>query len=128
MIADTSFLVDLLRDANPRALSKARELDEAGSKVLLTSVSVFEIWQGTGSESKALNTAAELMKRMQILPLDEQSAQIAGIISARLYKKGLPIDSEDCMIAGISMASNQKLLTRNVKHFGRIEGLEIETY
>jgi len=38
------------------------------------------------------------------------------------------IDIEDIMIAAIAIVNGEKILTRNSKHFKRIEGLEVEEY
>lgn len=38
------------------------------------------------------------------------------------------IDLEDIMIAAIAITNNEKLITRNEKHFRRIKGLEVEGY
>jgi predicted nucleic acid-binding protein len=63
-----------------------------------------------------------------MLPLDLESAFLAGDIQKELIRKGEIIDPEDCMIAGIALKSNEPLLTRNLKHFKRIPGLQVETY
>lgn len=57
-----------------------------------------------------------------------ESAVVAGGIDGNLIKKGLKIDPEDSMIAGIAMSRGETILTRNTEHFGKIEGLNIETY
>ncbi len=61
------------------------------------------------------------------LPLDEESAKIAGSIDGQLTKQGLTINTEDSMIAGIAIKNNKTILT-NDGHFDRIEGLKIEKY
>ena len=40
----------------------------------------------------------------------------------------MQIDPEDAMIAGIARTNKQRIITRNVKHFSDIEGVEIENY
>ncbi|MBS3136929.1 hypothetical protein J4232_00725 [Candidatus Woesearchaeota archaeon] len=43
-------------------------------------------------------------------------------------KRGIPINPQDSMIAGIAIRNNESVLTRNTKHFERIDNLTIETY
>ncbi|OGJ17383.1 hypothetical protein A3K73_06190 [Candidatus Pacearchaeota archaeon RBG_13_36_9] len=62
------------------------------------------------------------------LSLDRKSAIKAGNIDSELIKKGEKIDIEDVMIAAIAITNNERLVTRNEKHFSRIKNLEIETY
>lgn len=38
------------------------------------------------------------------------------------------INIEDIMLAGIALTHNESIITRNIKHFSKIEGLKIETY
>ena len=65
---------------------------------------------------------------MLIFNLDENAAKEAAEIEFELTKEGDIIDLEDIMIAGISKARNEVLLTRNVKHFKRIKSIKFEEY
>ena len=69
-----------------------------------------------------------LIESLVSLPLDKKSAFKAGEIDASLNKKGNKIDIEDVMIGAIAIINNEKLLTRNTKHFKRIKGLVVEEY
>ena len=62
-----------------------------------------------------------------VYPLDEESAKIAGKIDGELVRKGQKIETEDCMIVGIALSNNKKILTRD-PHFSRIERLKVENY
>jgi len=129
MILDTSFLVDLLR-GRPEAVKKIVEIEKRNEPVATTSVSVFEIWQGIpkkASESQ-VEKVLELLRSVNSISLDFDSALEAGEIQRKLKAKGEMIDPEDAMIAGIAKVQRKKILTRNEKHFGRITGLELETY
>ena len=42
-----------------------------------------------------------------------------------IKKRGILIESEDLLIAATVLANQMKLATGNVKHFNRIEGLEL---
>jgi predicted nucleic acid-binding protein len=52
----------------------------------------------------------------------------AGKISGKLLTRGEEIDREDCIIGATALLNDEPILTRNVDHFSRIDGLEIETY
>ena len=75
-------------------------------------------------KQKVLHT----LSGMIIWHLDSKAAQIGGEIDGKLAKEGRKIDPVDSMIAGIAITGDEKVLTRNVKHFSRIAGLKIETY
>ena len=51
------------------------------------------------------------------LPLDKESAILAGEIELNLKEKGIVIELEDIMIAAISIQNNEALITKNLKHF-----------
>ena len=58
---------------------------------------------------------AELADR--ILPFDTDAADQAALLMARRRRKGRVGEARDTMIAGIAVAQNATLATRNVKHF-----------
>jgi predicted nucleic acid-binding protein len=74
------------------------------------------------------NKVNELISSMTVLNLDRDSSVLAGRIEAGLINDGEIIDLEDIMIAAIAISNNEKLITRNTKHLGRIKGLEYESY
>lgn len=129
MILDTCFIIDLLNN-NPDALKKSQEIDKQHIPVATTAVSVFEIWQGVAdiNDNKKLGRINDLLESFGLFPLDQESAKIAGKIHSKLYTKGASIQPEDSMIAGICLKNNMKILTRNIKHFSRVDNLELETY
>jgi len=47
---------------------------------------------------------------------------------ARLRKQGTPLDDFDLLIGASAVANNLILVTNNVKHFERIEGITIENW
>ncbi len=131
IIADTTFLVDLLRKKDTAALQKLDELQEADIPCIATTISVFELWAGLAnshSKTQEIQEIEQLISSMPLLVLDKVSAEKAGVIFSGLERQGNIVQTEDCMIAGIALAQNCPVLTRNVKHFERIPGLKIEKY
>lgn len=130
MIADTSFVIDILRRRDSAAMEKLQELERREEIIFLTPVTVFELWHGAAisvNRNEAYKVS-ELLGRMPVLVLDEHSARVAGLISGDLFRRGSTIEVTDCMIAGVALEKNQALITKNTKHFGRINGLKLETY
>jgi tRNA(fMet)-specific endonuclease VapC len=71
---------------------------------------------------------AELVQRLRVLPLDNASAESAGQIKAHLQQAGTPIGPYDLLIAGIAMAHNLIVVSRNVSEFSRVPGLRVENW
>ena len=129
---DTTFLIDLLRD-DEGAVEKAKELDEF-EVTITTEINVFELVFGIHrsksiNHKKRLKEAEMLFSRLNIFPFDHASAIKAGAILGELVKKGMEIDSLDGMVAAIALTHGcNVIVTRNVKHFERIEGIAAEGY
>ena len=67
-------------------------------------------------------------RELRILPLDAKSALRAGRIEAALTEQGDSIDWADILIAAIAIENDEPILTKNAKHFGKVPGLQVETY
>ena len=62
---------------------------------------------------------------MTILPFGPEEARIAAEVRLQVEAKGLPIGMADYMIAATCISRDAILLTRNVKHFERVQGLTL---
>ena len=130
MIADTSFLIDLM-GKDPGAVKKAGVLEAEGTSIMIGSPSVFELFAGVALSRKAEEEKEKITAVLSSLPqlvLDFPSASAGGLIYGEKMKVGRDIDPEDAMLAGIARVNAEKVLTRNVKHFSNIEGVTVETY
>jgi len=130
MIADTSFLIDLMR-GDPGAIAKAEKFEGNGISIRLTSITVFELYMGVGLSKKSSEEKATLhsvISSVPVFPLDFESASEGGLIFAARKKEGRTIDPEDAMIAGIVKLNHETILTRNTSHFSGIEGVRTESY
>ena len=128
MILDTTVIIDILRE-DSKAVDKIKEIQKSTDAILTTSITVFELWQGLEiKDSKKKEKILTVLQSIGLLSFDFNSAKEAGNIYRELRKKGITIDAEDTMIAGIAKIHNETLLTRNVKDFRRIENLEVEGY
>jgi tRNA(fMet)-specific endonuclease VapC len=130
VIVDTTFVIDLIRN-DPQAACKARDLVKSGEPQSLSAITMFELLSGAVRSNKKNQEKEKIiaaLKLQLVIPITDAMAQRAGEIHGALIKKGQPIDSHDCLIAGTALIKKEKVLTRNVKHFSRIEGLSVETY
>jgi predicted nucleic acid-binding protein len=53
----------------------------------------------------------------RIAPIDERAAQQAAQLAAQRKTQGRPVDLRDTLIAGIALAHQAQLATRNSRHF-----------
>jgi predicted nucleic acid-binding protein len=99
---------------------------QARKSIWTTSITILEIRYGlqilpVGKRGSALIHAFEkvLVEKIEsrIAPFDTLAAQHAGDLMALRHKKGRPGELRDTLIAGIVLASNATLATRNTSHF-----------
>jgi len=79
-----------------------------------------------GARSARQKLAVEdLLAAMHVLPLGREAARRAGVLHLELGQRGQEIGMADCLIAGICLEENAILLTRNRRHFERVDGLKL---
>ncbi len=128
-VLDTSFLVDLLRGKASVKLLKD-ELDKTEIRIAIAAPSITELWFGAHLAKQSTAEKAkinDLLSSLEILPLDNESAKEAGDIQAELLVKGLSIQPEDSMIAGIARINGEKVVTRD-EDYVRIQNLKVLKY
>ena len=122
IIADTDVLIDYLMDRRPAA-DKIAEYRSSES-LQTTAISCFELLSGA-REGRRSERARQLIASLPVLALDREAAASAAAVRQGLEGTGNPIGMADSLIAGIALVNDLPLLTRNRKHFGRIEGLSL---
>lgn len=131
MILDTSFVEDVSRE-DPAALERASELAADGVPERLSVLTVYELYWGIGyvetpqAEKDAVDAVLETKEVYEVTP---EIARKAGRIAGELSSQGNPLnDPGDEIIGATGVVHDEPVLTKNVDHFKRIPGLEVETY
>jgi tRNA(fMet)-specific endonuclease VapC len=122
IVADTDVLIDFLNGHEPSASRIALELEHG--MLATTAVSRFELLAGANS-ARQQKLVRALLDAVPTLPLDAEAADRAAEVRRSLEKQGTPVGMGDSLIAGIVLANQGLLLTRNTKHFGHVRGLRI---
>lgn len=121
-LLDTDIFSEILKGKNPKIAAKAAQYRAVFGRLTISVITVLEVVKGfhkigaAGRLNKFLNALAAL----EILPLDQEAAVLAGQIYADLEKTGQPVGRADPMIAAIAISSDCALVTGNTEHFGRI--------
>ena len=130
MIVDTTFVIDIMRK-DERALLKLKQFVSRGEPQIVTVLTLFELYSGIMQSNKPdveKQRVLQILSNLIIWHFDAESAEKSGEIDGGLCKQGKKIDTVDSMIAGIAIAKGERLLTRNIKDFSKIVGLDIESY
>jgi len=127
---DTSVLVAMLRK-DRAAIDGLTAEAERGGKVSTTVVNLCELYAGAyGSKNpqKELAKVQDLVSNLGLLELDAGAAKRYGELVNDATLKRAPIGDFDLIIASIALEQEEKLVTRNVKHFNRVPGLATEQW
>ena len=78
-----------------------------------------------GSRKRALLEAARdrLLRAIAVLPWTMEASMLFGSFKAALEQGGITIDDFDVAIAAMAYAHGAEVITTNLVHFRRIEGL-----
>jgi hypothetical protein len=117
---DTDIIIDHLRGRNPGADLYARIIIE--EIPCTTYITRFELLCGARSQ-KEQRIINECLLGFKILPFDERSSYEAAKIYRDLKRKGRLIDVRDILIAGVAIANQMLIATKNINDFKRIKGL-----
>ncbi len=127
-LLDTNTLIYMFRGVG----DVRRRMDETpDADMHLCAINLFELEFGfaKSTDPRAQRTLLDqLLQRLDVLPVDAAAAEAAGRIKASLQKAGTPIGPYDLLIAGIAMANNLVVVTRNVGEFARVPGLRTENW
>lgn len=125
IILDTNVLSALMLRVPDAAV--VEWLDEQPSEsIWITSVTLFEARLGLAllpagkRRSALLSEFARLLEEdleNRVLDFDASAALEAAELAAQRQRGGKPVDIRDTQIAGIALARNAVLVTRNTRHF-----------
>lgn len=71
-----------------------------------------------------LDALAQFLRPLQVLPFDNECAAHAARIRVTLEAAGTPIGPHDTLIAATVLRHQATLVTRNVREFSRVPGLQ----
>ena len=75
-----------------------------------------------------LAALAQLLQPMQLLPFDSECAAYAARIRVALEAAGKPIGPHDTLIAATALRHQATMVTRNVREFSRVPGLQWQNW
>ncbi len=120
ILLDTSVCIEILRGNPPPSTLKRR-------RFVISSIVEAELWAGvyhTGGHQERLKVE-RLLAAAERIPFDSSAAEATGKVLGSLAQSGRKIGDFDAQIAGHALATKSDLLTKNPKHFSRVQGLKI---
>jgi tRNA(fMet)-specific endonuclease VapC len=126
-LLDTNIVIAILRDTSAKVAQRAKR--ERIHDLGVSSIVAHELYFGafrSRHERHNLNRLDAL--RFPIVEFDEHDARRAGLIRAELAIHGTPIGPYDVLIAGQALNRSLILITRNMREFSRVPGLQLEDW
>lgn len=116
MILDSSFLIDLLAD-DDASVAKLREIDDR--RLTVPTLVYTEVGIGIDPDTPEAQHFETVMEQLALVPYDAEAARRAVDVQRQLLARGDPVGAVDVMIAGIAIARDEPIVTRNVSEFSR---------
>jgi tRNA(fMet)-specific endonuclease VapC len=120
-LVDTDVLIDILKGRASAGVRQAL----TGRALSTTAISAYELRRGATTEKSLASIEMVLGRMTAIAPFDDLSATRAAALYRALSRGGRLIGKADLYIAGACLASGAQLLTRNVREYGRVPGLQL---
>lgn len=126
LVLDTDVIIDFLHghEGTVAFIEECRRREDLATTVL----NVAELYRGLGEEPELAGAAEGLeifLGGVVELPLSHAAAVRGGTILRALDRTGRPVPALDALIAAIALEHGGRMASRNRRHFGRIEGVQL---
>jgi tRNA(fMet)-specific endonuclease VapC len=129
LMLDTNVCIDLIKEHLSSVLE--RFASHAVGDIGISVMTLAELEYGVSKSSRpAKNREAldQFISPLEVAPFDRQATAVYGRLRATLEKKGQSIGSMDLLIAAHAVSLDVRLVTHNVREFGRVPGLQTEDW
>ncbi|MBS0398172.1 MAG: type II toxin-antitoxin system VapC family toxin [Proteobacteria bacterium] len=126
MLYDTDFFIHLSGRTGRRNRSAVTGFLEAHSRDPLFTSRV--CWEELAEGVLQMEVVDDLLAEFSVIEIDEDIAWLTSRAARTLKQAGQHIGDNDCWIAGTALAKGLPIVTRNIKHFQRVPGLEVITF
>ena len=128
-LIDTNIISAFMR-GNPSVIQKTEKYLHFHNTLSVSVITYYEIIRGLKALSNInkLNAFKKFMSSCEILDLDSLTAEKAAEIYDVLKKKGALVEDADILIAATAIKNELVVITDNIRHFDRIDNLEISNW
>lgn len=129
LMLDTNVCIYLIKEHPPSVVE--RFATHAVGDIGISVMTLAELEYGVSKSGRpARNREAldQFISPLEVAPFDRQATAAYGKLRTTLEKKGRTIGSMDLLIAAHALSLDVRLITRNVREFGRVPGLRVEDW
>jgi tRNA(fMet)-specific endonuclease VapC len=124
---DTNIVRELIRNPAGPAAQRARA---AGDAVCVSVIVAAELRYGCAKKGspQLLRRVEQFLSEVPVLPFDVPAGEAYGAARAEQEAAGMPIGSNDLLIAAHAQVLGATVVTANLGEFQRIRGLNVENW
>jgi len=113
-----------------RGAVSSRLLEHRPSEICISSITLAELRFGAEARRsrKLHRLIATFVGSVTVIPFDQPAADRFAPVATALARRGEPIGTFDTLLAAHALSQGLTLVTNNVKHFQRVEGLKTENW
>jgi predicted nucleic acid-binding protein len=126
---DTNIITAFLRK-DLTVVKTVSDYLEFFDRLTINIISYYEILRGLkdlGNEQK-LRRFEEFIQENELVSIRKETIEKAAEIYAYLKREGNLIEDADILMASIAIVEDLVLITNNISHFRRVEGLRTENW
>jgi len=125
-LLDTNAVIEILR--NPQGMVSRRLMENGGvSYCAISDITLYELYAGAYASQHVDNNVAavdRLTEWLQVIP-SSSAYKEAARQKVSLKAEGQMIEVIDILIGCTAIVSGRVLVSANLKHLGRLEGIQI---
>ena len=130
MILDTAFLLDI-RHGDSDAIACARDLEGSPEQLRVSAITMAELQAGVpraGDPLDEYDRIVEVTATKEVVPVTKSIALRGGRLYGEQQNAGQTVALDDCLIAATALEFEEPVVTRNVSHFDRFDGVLVRDY
>ena len=97
----------------------------------ICSITLMELYYGAHKSKKKTSNLAKVRQiesAFDVVPVDRSMSETFGELKSALENRGVPLDDFDLVIASCALVHNITLVTNNIRHFQRVDGLKLDNW
>ncbi len=129
LMLDTNVCIYLIKEHPPSVVERfaSHEVGDIGISVMTLAELEYGVSKSS-RPSKNREALDQFISPLEVAPFDRPATAAYGKLRTTLEKKGRLIGSMDLLIAAHALSLGVRLITRNVREFGRVPDLRVEDW
>lgn len=126
-LLDSDIIIDTLKDKSPgRGIFELVAPQRLATSVITYGEIMYGVRKGENAQKRKVEFSSFLQDfAIEVLPIDSAVIETYLNIRLKLEEKGKPLADFDILIGATALSRGDTLVTKNLKHFQRIDGLRL---